>query len=84
MGDDLVGLGDPEIMAMKVWKKSRRIGLVSLPDINMLKPPNEKYASRQDLREHVEKLKKSFLQTQNTKRKGITLCAISPTCTSAV
>ena len=46
MGDDLVGLA--EIMAMKVWKKSRRIGLVSLPDINMLKPPSEKYASRQE------------------------------------
>ena len=33
------GMGDAEIMAMKVWKKSRCIGLVSLPSINMLKAP---------------------------------------------
>ena len=72
------GMGDPEIMAMKVWKKSRRIGLVSLPDIGLLKAPYETYASRQDLREHVDKLKASFLRTQNTNRKGITFCVIDP------
>ena len=72
------GMGDPEIMAMKVWKKSRRIGLVSLPNIGLLKAPYESYASRQDLREHVDKLKASFLRTQNTNRKGITFCVIDP------
>ena len=71
-------MGDPEIMAMKVWKESRRIGLVSLPDIGLLKAPSESYASRQDLQEHVDKLKASFLRTQNTNRKGITFCVISP------
>ena len=75
MSGDAVGLWDPEIMAMKVWKKSCRIGLVSLPDISMLKPPSEKYASRQDL---LEELKKRFPGTQNTNRKGSTFCVISP------
>ena len=70
------GMGDAEIMAMKVWKKSRCIGLVSLPSINMLKAPCESYASREDLREHVDKLKASFLRTQNTNRKGITFCVV--------
>ena len=78
MSSDAVGFGDPEIMAMKVWKKSRRLGLVSLPDIGLLQPPLESYASRQDLREHVDKLKASFLRTQNTNRKGITFCVINP------
>ena len=78
MSSDAVGFGDPEIMAMKVWKKSRRIGVVSLPDLGMLQPPLDSYASREDLREHVDKLKASFLRTQNTNRKGIAFCVISP------
>ena len=48
MATGAAGMGDPEIMAMKVWKKSRRIGLVSLPDINLLKSPIDAYASRED------------------------------------
>ena len=78
MSSDAVGFGDPEIMAMKVWKKSRRLGLVSLPDLGLLQPPLDAYASREDLREHVDKLKKSFLRTQNTNRKGITFCVVNP------
>ena len=77
MATGAAGMGDPEIMAMKVWKKSRSLGLVSLPDINLLKSPIEAYASREDLREHVDKLKKSFLRTQNCNRKGISFCVIN-------
>ena len=63
MGDDLVGLGDPEIMR---WAEESPHGLVFLLDISMLKPPpSEKYASRQDLRDHVEILKKSFLDPKH-------------------
>ena len=83
MATGTAGMGDPEIMAMKVWKKSRSIGLVSLPDINLLKSPIEAYASREDLREHVDKLKKSFLRTQNCNRKGISFCASTKPCTTS-
>ena len=79
MATGAAGMGDPEIMAMKTWKKSRSIGLVSLPDINLLKSPIEAYASREDLREHVDKLKKSFLRTQNCNRKGISFCVVNQT-----
>ena len=44
----------------------------------MISAPDARYASRQDLLDHVDRLKKSFIRTQNTNRKGITFCVIDP------